>query len=252
MSYNNLNVEQVEDFLTQPDCVVLDYRDVTSHRAEHLPGAKLVDDSLILEIRRKKRHAPVLVYCYHGNSSRDLSALLVSLGLSNVYNLEGGWQAWQGFQTNRNNEISRGLKNWLSFYGFDPDNINSRINNGMTPLMHAAMLAEQLYLDEIIKLGAYLGAVNDDGNNALWFACVSECIGCIHSLIKQGIMIDNRNANGATCLIYAASSGKYKVVKLLVEAGADIRQATLDGFTALDSASTFEILKFLKSQYIAA
>jgi len=38
------------------------------------------------------------VYCYHGNSSRDLCTLLVGMGLRQVYNLVGGWAAWESWQ----------------------------------------------------------------------------------------------------------------------------------------------------------
>ncbi len=55
------------------------------------------------EIRRlilqKKRHSPVVVYCAHGNSSRDICHLLSGMGFEQVYNLEGGWLAWQHFNT---------------------------------------------------------------------------------------------------------------------------------------------------------
>lgn len=36
-----------------------------------------------------------MVYCAHGNSSRDICHLLSSMGFKEVYNLEGGWLAWQ-------------------------------------------------------------------------------------------------------------------------------------------------------------
>jgi rhodanese-related sulfurtransferase len=38
------------------------------------------------------------VYCYHGNSSRDMADMIARLGFSNVSHLIGGWDAWANFQ----------------------------------------------------------------------------------------------------------------------------------------------------------
>jgi rhodanese-related sulfurtransferase len=252
MSFNSMTVEEVSEFLALPGAIVLDHRDASSHAKAHIPGAKPVDDQIILEIVRKYRQAPVLVYCYHGISSQDIATMLVNFGCTNVSSLEGGWQAWSTYQNRQTATYSNGLEKWLFDQGFELHNINSRISNGNSALMQAAMLAENLYVNELIRAGININLLNDDENNALWFACVSEDIAIINNLIEQGINLDNSNVNGATCLIYAASAGKFEVVKTLVEAGANVNHTTLDGFNALDSASTYEILRYLKPQYIAA
>jgi hypothetical protein len=61
-----------------------------------------------------------------------------------------------------------------------------------------------------------------------------------------GIDIDNRNDNGATALMYAASSGKAAVVERLLSNGADATPETLDGFSALDLAQTMECVTLLR------
>ena len=134
----------------------------------------------------------------------------------------------------------------------DNDFPGTGLANGMTPLMQAALLAETAFVRILLEAGATVDLVNNDMNNALWFACVSESVEIIELLIEHGININNSNVNGATSLLYAASAGKYSVVKTLVEAGADLTLETLDGFTALDSASTLEVLRFLKRQSMAA
>jgi ankyrin repeat protein len=252
MTFKTLTVEQVDEFLTQPEVIVLDHRDAASFARAHLPDAKPVGDTLLMKMRRGNKQAPVLVYCYHGNSSKDIATLLVNFGFSNVYNLEGGWQAWEMYQVSKKPQLSENLTKWLVDSGFAPDNLNSRIENGMTAIMQAAVMAETSFVQELLNAGIDLKALNDDENNALWFACFSENIEIINLLLQHGIDIDNHNVNGATCLIYAASAGKFAVVKALIEAGADIHHTTLDGYNALDSASTIEILKYLKPQYIAA
>jgi thiosulfate/3-mercaptopyruvate sulfurtransferase len=68
----------------------------------------------------------------------------------------------------------------------------------------------------------------------------------IDFLVEARIDIDNRNDNGATPLMYCASSGKAEVVERLLAKGADTAPETLDGFTALDLASTLECLALLR------
>lgn len=65
-------------------------------------------------------------------------------------------------------------------------------------------------------------------------------------LINSGIEIDTCNVNGVTSLMYAASSGKEAIVKLLIDAGADVSIKNPDDFTALDLAVTPKILKLLR------
>ena len=63
---------------------------------------------------------------------------------------------------------------------------------------------------------------------------------------ESGINIDNSNDNGATALMYASSTGKVDIVKILLNQGADTRLATDDGFSALDLASSLPVLKLLR------
>lgn len=253
MAYAPLLAEQVPQFLQQPDVAVIDMRDARSFEAGHLPDARLAGDTAIRQLIREKRpNRPVLVYCYHGNSSRDLCQLLSGLGFTRVYNLEGGWQAWTGYRDRLDASLSVPTTVWLGGFGFDTGNLNSRIDNGMSALMVAARHARADVVDELLEAGADVNLINDDENPALWFACVSGDPHIVRRLIRAGADLDNQNVNGATCLIYAASSGKHEVVELLVEAGADLSRQTLDGFTALESAATLPVLKYLKPRYATA
>jgi thiosulfate/3-mercaptopyruvate sulfurtransferase len=138
------------------------------------------------------------------------------------------------------------IAEWAQRQGFDCDDINSRIDNGMSPLMLAAKDGELEILRLLLSGGADVDLINDDENTALWFACFSDEPMMVNELIQAGCNLDNQNVNGATCLIYCASTGKFDLVRLLVQAGADVSRQTLDGFTALDSATTLPILKFLR------
>ncbi|MDV3242012.1 MAG: ankyrin repeat domain-containing protein [Methylocaldum sp.] len=78
-------------------------------------------------------------------------------------------------------------------------------------------------------------------------ACCGENLGVIGRLIERGIAVDHQNENGATCLMYAASTGKTAVVARLLAAGADTGIKTLDDFTALDMAANLDCLNLLRA-----
>lgn len=247
MAYQPLTVQELESILDRDNAVLLDIRDKHSYQQAHIPGAQLADDRTIRRLigeRQPGRH--IVVYCYHGNSSRDFCGLLTGFGFTRLYNLEGGWQAWQNARSSLTAVATGALAEWLEREGFDTSNLNSRAANGMSPLMLAAQQGRLPFVEQLIEAGADVNLLNDDGNAALWFACVSNNSDLVARLVRAGADLDNQNVNGATCLIYAASTGKLAVVGTLIDAGADPSRQTLDGFTALDCASTLPVLRFLK------
>jgi uncharacterized protein len=117
---------------------------------------------------------------------------------------------------------------------------------GIYPLILASQQGRSDVVQFLIEQKATLDVIDEYGNNALWAACYAENSDCIVALINAGIDIDYQNsASGATALIFAASSGRGKVVEQLLAAGADPDLKTHDDFTALDLASTRKILILL-------
>lgn len=247
MSYADLEVQDLHDFLTEKKPIIIDMRDPGTRAKGELDNAKDASDSVISELIQSRRNDPtVLVYCYHGNSSRDLCNFLSRLGLSKIYNLVGGWQALEHHKSN-GPRLGSEERQWLLEQGFEPDNLNSRIQLGMSPLMLAALKGETALVDTLLSAGADPKQVNDDEHHALWFACVSGDVSLVNKLIDAGSDINNRNVNGVTCSIYAASTGKLDILMALIDAGADLEICTHDGVSALESASTLPVLKFLRS-----
>jgi ankyrin repeat protein len=119
-------------------------------------------------------------------------------------------------------------------------------NAGIYPLILASQQGRSDVLEFLIDQKAALDVVDQYGNNALWAACYAGNSVCIQALIDAGVGINHQNSSsGATALIFAASSGREKIVEQLLAAGADPTLKTDDDFTALDLASTRHILKLL-------
>lgn len=249
MNYRDITPAEIAALRSEPDLLIFDTRDPDSYARGHLADAQPVSDAALKQLfKTRARERPVLVYCYRGNSSRDLCKFIAGFGYERVYNLTGGWQAWEQFsRAPRAVATSPALADWLARWGFPPDNLHARAENGMSPLMLAALKGKADLVDELLALGANPNHVNDDDHHALWFACVHGDADLVSRLIAHGGHVDNQNVNGATCAIYAASTGKLEVLKRLVQAGADLSKETSGGYTALESASTLPVLKFLRT-----
>ncbi len=94
MAWRDVSPEELPDLLALPGLVVVDQRDEAARSRGQLPGAQGANERLLRElIGRRGKAPPILVYCYHGNQSRELCDFLAQFGLPTVFNLAGGWQA---------------------------------------------------------------------------------------------------------------------------------------------------------------
>ncbi len=140
------------------------------------------------------------------------------------------------------------IRDWLQNNYFSVARPVLKNNDGIYPLILASQQGRSDLVRFLIEQHAALDVIDQYGNNALWAACYAENSDCIDALISAGIDINHQNsASGATALIFAASSGREKVVEQLLAAGADPAIKTHDDFTALDLASTRKILKFIQA-----
>jgi rhodanese-related sulfurtransferase len=246
--FHRIGVDEAQGVVRRNDVLVLDTRDAESFRKAHIKGAQRVSTAnLSTVIDETTRNRPILIYCYHGNASREYARIFADFGFSEVYSLDGGYESWNSRKCAQDDAmLDETLPQWLAERGFSVGDVNAVITNDTTPLMKASHMGQSAIVRMLIAAGAQLGARNADGNNALWFACVGGNLDVIDILIDSGIDINNRNDNGATPLMYGASSGKAGVVERLLAKGADTTPETLDGFTALDLASTEECLSLLR------
>jgi rhodanese-related sulfurtransferase len=256
--FTRIGIPQAEELLQRRDVQVLDVRDAESYLRGHIEGAQNISTRNLWDfIGSGNKSAPVLVYCYHGNSSQEYSKILVDFGFLDVSSLNGGYEVWRirhpaSTPTPEEEVLDPALQQWLTEQGFGANDLNGVIWNNTTPLMKASHMGAAAVVRQLIAAGARLDMRNGDGGNALWLACVGNHVDIIDILVDAGVDIDNRNDNGATCLMYAASSGKPDVIARLLARGADTKYETLDGFSALDLCSTLECLTLLRQATKAA
>jgi len=96
VGFKHLHIKELKAVIDEGTHVVVDIRDPNSFHASHIPNAiHLTNDSLADFIREADLDAPVVVCCYHGNSSQQAAQFLVSQDFTDVYSLDGGFVDWQ-------------------------------------------------------------------------------------------------------------------------------------------------------------
>ena len=248
-SFQRIDVAAARQLLARGDVRVFDSRDPDSFAQSHIASAcRLSSDNLDAMLLGTPKAAPVLLVCYHGNASQVYGQMFADFGFAEVYSLDGGFEAWQQHHPQTASPpLSPQLADWLRAHGYPVTYLEAVAEHGMTPLMRASKDGNSAIVVALLQAGASPHTRNADGNHALWLACVGADPDTLDVLIRAGSALDHQNDNGATCLMYAASTGKHTVVEKLLAAGATPQLKTLDDFSALDMAATIECLRLLHS-----
>lgn len=246
--FRRIDAAAASQLLARGNVLVLDSRDSASFELAHIASARhLSSDNLDATLLRTPKATPVLLCCYHGNASQVYGQMFADFGFAEVYSLDGGFEAWQQLhQTSTPPILSPQLVHWLLAHGYPSTHLEAVAEHGMTPLMRASKAGDSAIVIELLQAGASPHTQNGDGNHALWMACVGANLDTLDVLIRAGSALDHQNDNGATCLMYAASTGKHAVVEKLLAAGARPQLKTPDDFSALDMAATIECLRLLR------
>ena len=71
MKVPEVTCDEAAAALERGDTTFVDVRDPMSYARGHIPGAQHVQDSNIAQfVAEADKSKPVIVYCYHGNSSK--------------------------------------------------------------------------------------------------------------------------------------------------------------------------------------
>ncbi|XP_071097462.1 serine/threonine-protein phosphatase 6 regulatory ankyrin repeat subunit A-like [Haliotis cracherodii] len=137
----------------------------------------------------------------------------------------------------------------------DIADIESRGQYGRTAVMVAAANGHQKVLDLLVSKGCILSVVDDDGDNILHVACLSDNVQIVDYLISHDIAdIESRGQYGRTAVMVAAAEGKKKAFDLLVSKGCNLSVVDDDGDNILHSAclsDNVQIVDYLISHDIA-
>ncbi|GHE20688.1 thiosulfate sulfurtransferase GlpE [Halomonas urumqiensis] len=96
-TFQHLDIPTLDGWLADQRAMTLvDIRDPASYAMGHLPGCRHLDnESVPTLLEQASRELPLVVVCYHGNSSQQAAAWLAGQGFKEVYSLDGGFTEWQ-------------------------------------------------------------------------------------------------------------------------------------------------------------
>jgi rhodanese-related sulfurtransferase/rubrerythrin len=94
----SINADQAKEFMSEKktdQITILDVRQAKEYEAGHIPGATLIPlpdlSERLAEIEPDKS---TIVYCASGGRSRIAAQMIAGKGFGDVYNLAGGFKAW--------------------------------------------------------------------------------------------------------------------------------------------------------------
>lgn len=82
---------------TEANKIILDVRTPDEYNKGHLADAVMIDfykDDFKSQVMKLDKSKPVFVYCAAGGRSSSASKILTELGFKQVYDLQGGLNAW--------------------------------------------------------------------------------------------------------------------------------------------------------------
>lgn len=83
---------------TKQKAIFLDVRTPQEWNKGHIKGATHLDifnDDFEAQLKKLDKTKVYYVYCAVGGRSAEASDMMVKLGFKNVYNMQGGFNAWQ-------------------------------------------------------------------------------------------------------------------------------------------------------------
>ena len=91
-----INIHEAKKKIDAGGHLIVDVRDPASYGEAHVANAiYLTDQNIQSFIRDMDKNAPVICYCYHGNSSQMAAMFLLENGFKQVYSIDGGFEAWR-------------------------------------------------------------------------------------------------------------------------------------------------------------
>ncbi len=93
--FTRISVNEAEDMLKEPEVALIDVREAHEFEGGHVSGAALIPVNSVYarrdELPTDKR---LLFVCARGQRSALAAEMAAAAGLTELYNVEGGMEAW--------------------------------------------------------------------------------------------------------------------------------------------------------------
>ena len=95
MSFQCISIEEAKIIIDKDNLTIIDIRDRNSFLNGHIDKAIHVEDLDIDNfLKDKNKNETILIYCYHGNSSKSAANFFVQHGFEKVLSMDEGYVGW--------------------------------------------------------------------------------------------------------------------------------------------------------------
>ncbi|WP_028294985.1 thiosulfate sulfurtransferase GlpE [Oceanobacter kriegii] len=95
-SFTRISPADAKAMIDAGDVNIADIRDAMSYQSGHMTASRNVDNSNLPEfLAATSKDQPLIVCCYHGNSSQQAAQFFAEQGYTQAYSLDGGYEMWK-------------------------------------------------------------------------------------------------------------------------------------------------------------
>ena len=96
MPYQCISIDDAKSLIDSRDVNILDIRDPDTYRAANIDlSVNISGDNIEDFMASSDKAVALIVYCYHGNSSKGAADYFSSQGYTEVYSMDGGFEQWR-------------------------------------------------------------------------------------------------------------------------------------------------------------
>ena len=177
-----------------------------------------------------KKHATALMIACASSNKDAINVLLDAGADPNITDGMGN----TCIQIAVGNGCSKDVLETIVNHGVD---VNATNKKNVTALMIACEKGNANAINVLLNAGAHPNIIDANGNTCLHYAAYGDCIkDSLQTVINHGAEVNATNAGYATAIMLACEKGNTDVINVLLNAGADPSIADADGDTWLHQA----------------
>ena len=94
--YKCISIDETKALMDQGEIILADIRDERSFSEANIStSVHITQESVENFLMNADKDLPLVIYCYHGNSSKGAADYFASQGFKDVFSMDGGFEAWR-------------------------------------------------------------------------------------------------------------------------------------------------------------
>ncbi len=96
MPYKCISIDEAKILIDKGDVALADVRDPGAFTEANIANSvNVLEGNIEAFISQTEKDKPLVVYCYHGNTSKGAADYFASKGYTEVYSVDEGFEAWR-------------------------------------------------------------------------------------------------------------------------------------------------------------